>query len=231
MNVLNALPGCTSATLNTWLPVEFDGGSGGFTSYQYLQPWYQAGVVPTSLSERNAPIFGPTPLRVEPDISAVADPSTGFLIGLHQMLPIGLSIWTTTRYGGTSLASPVLAGIIADANQAAGQPLGFINPALYRMDIQDPSSIFDVLPAGNQAVFREDFAGALGSGLTYPSGMNAVGTVQQYRELTFAGPEVYCDGTGNCVSRPQTLTAAPGYDSLTGLGSPGSNFISTLAAF
>ena len=41
-----AFPGCTKSTLGTWLPVSFDGGSGGFTSYNYLQPAYQKGVVP-----------------------------------------------------------------------------------------------------------------------------------------------------------------------------------------
>jgi hypothetical protein len=49
------------------------------------------------------------------------------------------------------------------------------------------------------------------------------------RELYFKGPEVYCDGTGNCAKRPNTLSAAKGYDSLTGLGSPGNGFIAALS--
>lgn len=85
-------------------------------------------------------------MRVVPDISADADPGTGFLIGLHQTLPDGTSEYTTTRYGGTSLASPLLAGMVADADQAAGGPVGFINPTIYGLDQTDPSSIYDVLP-------------------------------------------------------------------------------------
>ena len=34
---------------------------------------------------------------------------------------------------GSSLSAPLLAGIIADAAQQAGRPLGVINPALYQM--------------------------------------------------------------------------------------------------
>jgi subtilase family serine protease len=230
MNLIGDYPGCAASTLNTWLPTGPDGISGGYTSLYYTQPWYQAGVVPTDLSERNAPVFGPVPLRVVPDISLDADPGTGFLIGLHQMLPDGLSVYTTTRYGGTSLASPILAGIVADADQAAGQSLGFINPALYRMDLQDPSSINDILATGLQGNYREDFAGALGIGLNNGT-TYATGTEDSYRELFYSGPETYCDGTGDCYSRTEPLTTGPGYDSLTGLGSPGTNFIGTLAEF
>ncbi len=231
LNVLNAWPGCTASTLGKWLPVTFDGGSGGFTSQYYLQPSYQSGVVPVALSERFAPTYGPVPLRVEPDISLDADPGTGFLIGLHQTFPHGLSLYATTRYGGTSLASPILSGIIADADQEASAPVGFINPAIYQMDTADPSSINDILPAGSQGNVRFDNAGPLAEGLTYPSGVNAFGALETFRELNFTGVEEYCDSTGNCESRPETLAAAPGYDDLTGLGSPGTDFIGTLATF
>ena len=37
------------------------------------------------------------------------------------------------QVGGTSAATPTWAGIIAVANQMAGHPLGFINPALYKV--------------------------------------------------------------------------------------------------
>jgi subtilase family serine protease len=233
MNLVGDLDGCTASTLNTWLPAGPDGISGGFTSFYYTQPWYQAGVVPASLSERNSAIFGPVPLRVDPDISLDADPGTGFLIGLHQLFSFGnseISLYSTTRYGGTSLASPILAGIVADADQAAGQSLGFINPALYRMDLLDPSSINDILPTGLQGNYRSDFAGALGLGLNNGTSY-ATGAVDSYRQLFYSGPETYCDGTGDCYSRTEPLTTGPGYDSLTGLGSPGTDFIGTLAEF
>ncbi|MGA8336115.1 MAG: S53 family peptidase [Solirubrobacteraceae bacterium] len=218
---IQAALGCK---VGKWTAASPDGGSGGYTSYTYVQPSYQAGVVPTSLSERNAPIFGSVPLRVVPDISADADPGTGFLIGLHQTLPDGTSEYTTTRYGGTSLASPLLAGIVADADQAAGAPVGFINPTIYGLDQTDPSSIFDVQAEPSlEGNYRVDFAGPTGLGL------GTSGYATTFRELYYSGLETYCDGSGNCASRPETQSAATGYDSLTGLGSPGTNFVGALA--
>ncbi|MBO0730674.1 MAG: S8/S53 family peptidase [Acidimicrobiaceae bacterium] len=214
------VPGCTGKVLNTWLPVSFDGGSGGYTSYRYLQPPYQAGVVPKSLATRNSPILGPTPTRVVPDISMDADPSTGILMGLHETFPNGAVQFGFTRFGGTSLASPLLAGVIADADQAAGVSLGFINPAIYHLDGTN-GAITDVLPGGHQAQYRVDNANEVIAG--------GVGKIHSFREITYEGTITFCDGTGNCASRPNTLNTATGYDSMTGLGSIGPRFISDLA--
>jgi subtilase family serine protease len=221
-NVVGGIPGCTKSAVGTWLPVTYDGGSGGFTSYDYTQPWYQAGVVPSALALRNEALFGDIPLRVEPDISMDADPSTGFLIGLHETFPNGTVRYGQTRYGGTSLASPILAGVIADADQAAGTPVGFINPAIYKLD-GTAGAIGDIVPGGKQGQIRVDHA------FTYVPG--AKGYVQSFREITYEGAITYCDATGNCATRPNTLTTAPGYDSMTGLGSTGPNFVSDLARF
>ena len=220
-NAVGAFPGCTKKTVNTWLPVSYDGGSGGFTSYNYTQPWYQKSVVPAPLALRNAALRGSTPMRVNPDISMDADPSTGFLIGLHQTFPSGKEQYSLTRYGGTSLASPLLAGVIADADQAAVHPVGFINPAIYRLHTT-PGAIADVQPGGNQGQIRVDHAS------TY-LGPGAKGFLYSFRELTYEGPIVYCDATGNCSSRSNTQSTAKGYDSMTGLGAPGPNFVADLA--
>jgi subtilase family serine protease len=224
-NVVNILPGCTSSTLNTWMPVTYDGGSGGFTSYNYTQPWYQAPIVPSSLSTRNEFIIGPTPARVVPDISMDADPSTGFLIGLTEVFPNGKVGYNQPRYGGTSLASPLMAGVIADVDgilaATGGSDVGFINPAIYRLDLK-PGAISDVLPGGLQAQLRVDHA------FTYLPG--AKGFLTSFRELTYEGVITYCDATGNCATRPNTLSTAKGYDSMTGLGSIGPDFINDLAS-
>jgi subtilase family serine protease len=224
-NVVGELPSCTSKTLNTWLPVTFDGGSGGFTSYNYTQPWYQAPVVPASLSTRNEFIIGPTPARVVPDISMEADPSTGILVGYHQTFPNGKAEYFQSRWGGTSVASPLMAGVIADVNGVAqatgGSDVGFINPAIYRL-ASNPAAIDDVLPGGKQGQLRVDHA------FTYIQ--NGKGLLYSFRELTYEGPITYCDATGNCATRPNTLSTAKGYDSMTGLGSIGPKFIFDLAS-
>jgi subtilase family serine protease len=219
-NVEGGLPGCSASTVNTWLPVSYDGGSGGFTSYDYTEPYYQAPVVPSSLTLRNEALVGPVPTRVEPDISMDADPSTGFLIGLHEIFPNGKDTYGQTRYGGTSLASPLLAGVIADADQAAGTSVGFINPTIYRLDSVS-GAIDDILPGGKQGEYRVDQADSYVGG--------APGLLAQFREITFEGAITYCDETGNCASRPNTLSTAKGFDSMTGLGSIGPNFVSDLA--
>jgi len=225
-NAVGAFPGCKTSKVGTWLPVSLDGASGGFTSYNYTQPWYQAAVVPSSLSYRNEAVDGPTPMRVIPDISLDADPGTGFLIGLHEAFPNGTTHYGQTRYGGTSLASPLLAGVIADVDQASiaagGATVGFLNPAIYRLDATS-GAIQDIVSGGLQADFRTDHADSYIPG--------ASGVVVSFREFAYTGLVSYCDETGNCESRPMTQTVAPGYDSLTGLGSIGPDFVSDLANF
>jgi hypothetical protein len=61
-------------------------------------------------------------------------------------------------------------------------------------------------------------------------GPTAKGVLYSFRELTYSGTITYCDETGNCASRPNTLSTAKGYDSMTGLGSIGRNFITDLAS-
>jgi hypothetical protein len=45
------------------------------------------------------------------------------------------------------------------------------------------------------------------------------------------GPETYCDATGHCMTGSVTITTRPGFDSMTGLGAPGANFVATLAKY
>ncbi len=220
-NAVDALPGCTSKNVNTWLPTSYDGGSGGYTSYEYTQPWYQAPVVPSVLSTRNYT----APDRVVPDISLDADPSTGILVGFHQTFSNGKARYLEDRYGGTSVASPLLAGAVADVDglQAAsgGSDVGFINPTIYRL-VRTPGGITDILPGGKQGQIRVDHA------YTY-LGTGAKGVLHSFRELTYEGPITYCDGAGNCATRDNSLNTAKGYDSMTGLGAPGPKFIADLA--
>jgi subtilase family serine protease len=225
-NLENLLGGCASSNVNTWLFTSLDGASGGFTSYNYSQPWYQAPVVPSSLSFRNENIVGPVPMRVVPDISMDADPSTGLLVGLHMTYPSGKSHYGLTRYGGTSLASPLLAGVIADADQASiaegGSVVGFINPAIYRLSSQK-RAIEDLVHGPKSGQIRYDHADEYVGGAT--------GSLESFRETGYTGKLYYCDATGNCEVRPMTLKAAKGYDDLTGLGSIGPQFVSDLAGF
>jgi subtilase family serine protease len=221
---------CASSTTNCGTAttpagsLAWQAGDGAGTSYTYLQPYYQAGVVPSDLALRNENLFGLQPLRVVPDMSMDADAQSGMLIGLTQTFPDG-TYYDQFKEGGTSLASPMLAGVIADADQAAGQPLGFLNPVLYKAEKQTPSAFNDILAPtspNSAAVIRVDYANGVDVGGGY---------VMSLRAIDYQGPETYCDGTGNCATRPVTNSPGPGFDGLTGLGSVGSKFLYYLSKF
>jgi subtilase family serine protease len=186
-------------------PYYFDGGSGGGTSTQFQQPRYQQGVVPDSLSE-TLPGGGTsaTPMREVPDISAYADPATGMLVGETVLKPSGHGYeFALSRIGGTSVSCPTFAGIEADAQQAAGGPLGFANPAIYYLYGVDKSAFHDVtntpLGPGQLAQVRVNYANP-----NAPKGKK----IYYLRTLGI-------DGEGRA-----TLTATVGYDDATGVGSP-----------
>jgi subtilase family serine protease len=218
-------PGCRGAQkVDTWTPPapgEYLYGGGGGTSYQYPEPSYQEGVVPPVLAARNTSVTG-IANRVEPDISMDGDPTTGMLVGETQEFPDG-TYYDQYRIGGTSLASPLFAGLVADADQAARKPLGFLNPLLYGLD-RSPSSaagaFYDVPAAGKQALVRVDYLDGVDAG---------EGTITTARTLGYEGKEVFCSGTGNCTRQKTAINAFPGFDSMTGLGSPASGLIQELA--
>ncbi len=82
---------------------------------------YQQGVVPGSYGSG----------RQVPDVAMDADSTTGMLVGLTQKFSDG-KYYDEFRLGGTSLASPLFAGMTALAAQHAGGRVGFLNPALYK---------------------------------------------------------------------------------------------------
>ncbi|MBV8446136.1 MAG: hypothetical protein JOZ92_09490 [Candidatus Dormibacteraeota bacterium] len=213
---------CGSATTPEGA-LAFQAGGGGGTSYQYPEPYYQSSVVPFPLAARNALVTGILN-RVEPDISMDADAQTGMLIGLTQTFNNGV-YYDQFKEGGTSLASPLLAGVIADTDAAAGVPLGFLNPTLYKAYAEYPKAFNDIVPQSNPlstATIRVDYANTMN---------NSAGYNISLRQITYEGLEKYCDLTGSCILRDVALTTAPGFDSMTGLGSIGSEFIEELSKF
>jgi subtilase family serine protease len=108
------------------LPGTYQAGSGGGLTALFAQPGYQASVVPAALATDG----GKAPARrVVPDISANA--GSNILIGYTGAVTNG--VYAEVICGGTSASTPLIAGLEADAMQAAGHPLGFANPVLYRL--------------------------------------------------------------------------------------------------
>src|SRR5262249_14459233 len=101
-----------------------------------------------------------------------------------------------------SLSSPLVAGLMALADQAAGHPHGFANPALYAA--AGSGAYRDVTdPAAPVAVVRTNFV----------NGEDA------------AGGLAYVLRTMN---ETLSLDATPGYDDVTGIGTPAAGFIGAL---
>jgi subtilase family serine protease len=222
-------PLCTKPLFGSWLPPAPGAwlyGSGGATSYVYPEPSYQQGVVPLALAKRNRQFTG-IANRVEPDISMDADPTTGMLFGLTQEFPEGVQ-YGEYRIGGTSLASPLLAGVMADADQAAGGALGFMNPLIYELARRSKAGsqvFYDVVPEAKRAAVRVDYA----DGTDEEEGL-----LNSVRTFTYEGPENFCFAEEELEEQECTqnvsLTTARGFDSMTGIGVPGSGFIRALGA-
>lgn len=196
--------GKSTLTNGAWAPVPpaYLYGGGGGTTHIYKEPAYQKGVVPSGLAN----YFGEGPHRVVPDVAMVGDPNTGFLVGQSQTFPDGSVKYSEYRIGGTSLSSPLFAGVVAVADQVHGGPLGFLNPRMYKL--AGTSAFRDVNHgrAVTDAVVRVDFA----------NGYDATdGTTTSLRTLNQTG----------------TIFTRKGYDDVTGVGSPnGVSFLVAMAS-
>ena len=119
---------------------DFNGGAGGGgVSQQFSEPSYQYSLPDSVQQTLNN-------FRGIPDVAYNADPNTPILIYLSFLGPSNAGFYFI---GGTSEGSPQWAGIIADANQLAGHPLGFLNPKLYA--IGEESELFHDIKFGSNA--------------------------------------------------------------------------------
>ena len=189
-----------------WGPAAESGATSGGPSLIWAQPGYQQGVVPTALA--TAPGNRPGLVRSEPDIAAVADLYTGFATGLLSFPKNKPPHFYETPIGGTSMASPLVAGIIADAQQGQSTAFGFTDPVLYKLN--GTPAIYDILPSTSSTpglyrgvVCNVSFCGA-------PS------------LITFD------DQNPNMAGYTGQVTLK-GYDNMTGIGTPhGQVFITAL---
>jgi subtilase family serine protease len=178
-----------------WAPQQdadgpFAGGAGGGVSNLYGQPDYQRGAVPDGLAMGR---------RAVPDVAALADAYTGIAVGFTSQQG-----YVEYSSGGTSAASPIMAGLVADAQQAQGvDRLGFLNTALYEL-IGNPA-MTDVVQVR---------AGVWTSGM-----------------VSFGGVTVPPDRGSYLVdfdTRPQSLQSGPGWDPVTGVGTPNAAFLTAI---
>jgi subtilase family serine protease len=182
------------------MPPAYGSGGGGGTSVLFKQPFYQRGVVPASVAKAN----GSTPMRAVPDIAMEGDANSGLIVGQTQVFPDG-TYWDRYRIGGTSLSSPLMAGVDALVSQAADRPLGFANPFYYKLN--RTKAVYDVVaPKHPFAQVRVDFNNFLDKSDGYL--------------LRLATVDV----------QTSSLHSTPGWDNETGVGTPnGIAFVAALA--
>jgi subtilase family serine protease len=140
-------------------------GGGGVSSFE-KRPWWQPAIP------------GQSTFRMVPDVSAFADPSPGYaIICSHEVQSCGPAPGQSIAFvGGTSAATPLVAGMIALWDQQAKQSglpnPGFVPPLLYSIAAQDPSSFLDITSGGN-AVFSGVSCCAAAPGFDLASGLGS----------------------------------------------------------
>jgi subtilase family serine protease len=181
-----------------WVFAGEDGASGGGPSVNWAQPAYQKGIVPTSM--------GTT--RSAPDLAADADPFTGIDVGLLNLSGKKPKFYEES-IGGTSESSPLVAGMVTAAQQGQSAAFGFINPAIYSMS--GTTAFFDLLPLtdkspaldrGVECDLTEFFNICLGP-----------------KKRRIPSLTTFDDQNPKMKGYTGQVTA-PGYDNMTGLGSP-----------
>ena len=180
-------------------------GAGGFVAYRLSAPRGASTLTPVQYpgtvrsrpeageSDESAPPTTKKIPEVLPDVAMPGDPNTGLRIGETQAFPDG-TYYATFRLGGTSLSSPLFAGVVADAIQYNNGPIGFINPLLYRN--VDTSAITDVLPLPTrESTVRTNFTNDLNKHDGYTTLLQTIGA-------------------------STAIFTGKGYDDMTGVGTP-----------
>lgn len=185
------------------LHLGFQGGAGGGFSILYPKPSFQTGV--------------PGAMRGVPDISMVADAFTG--VEIIQTIGGVLSVGVI---GGTSLSTPMFSGVMAIAAQKAGQPLGQAAPLVYGLsagavtdvtDVSSPNNVTGVVDGS--PVSADSLAAPLENTTSYLSALYNSPFSTRWFVITF--------GTDS------SLTTTPGWDDVTGVGTPnGADFVNAI---
>jgi subtilase family serine protease len=194
-----------SLDAGTWTDLGVDQGAGGGTSLVWGQPAYQKGVVPASMSRVRVGKRIVTD-RTMPDLSADGDSDSGLLTGyIASGTDAHPGPYQTEESAGTSLATPLVAGLVADAQQGQKSAFGFIDPLIYRL--AGTQAFHDILPV-------------------------TASMPQQDRDAWEAGTEGESTGIDVFDSQERAYTrqvTAKGYDTMTGIGTPnGAAFITGL---
>jgi kumamolisin len=125
------------------------GATGGGVSETFALPSYQQSAkVPVSI---NASHFKG---RGVPDVAGDADPASGYEVYVDGHDAV---------FGGTSAVAPLWSALVALINQGRGKPLGYVNPALYKVGAHGFRDITSGTNGGYKAGAGWDACTGLGS--------------------------------------------------------------------
>jgi subtilase family serine protease len=163
---------------NVWNDTELLGSpasGGGGVSTVFPRPFYQNGVKAVVGGQRGTP---------DVSLSAAVDGAALVYLGSFEQSPGFYLI------GGTSEASPLFAGVVAVADQAARHDLGLLNPALYNLAGKRSGGIVDVTKGNNTVTFTQQDKTFTVQGFTakrgydLSSGLGTVDGAQLVKSLT-----------------------------------------------
>jgi subtilase family serine protease len=163
---------------------QFVTGTQSFNAVQYLTPTDYETIV-AGLVEPTAWNFNPTPVvhtgsgsgRADPDVSADADPYTGYLLYSPSFAQAGQPV-LQGGWGGTSFVAPQLNGSTAVIDSALGKRVGFWNPAIYGIALtgsafgRSPFTQLNTAGTGNDNIYYTGNPGQAyneGDGLGVPN--------------------------------------------------------------
>ncbi len=154
-------------------------GTQNFHAVQYLTPIDYQTIVP-GLVEPTAWTFNPTPGvttgygygRAIPDVSADADPETGYLVYSPSFADVDEPVLYVL--GGTSFVAPQLNGSTAVIDSYLGHRVGFWNPVIYAAALSgnSPFTPLDQAGTSNDNIYYTGNPGQpynQGAGLGYPN--------------------------------------------------------------
>ncbi len=140
--------------------------------------WATGGGVSTSFplpdwqKDAKVPLLNGSKGRGVPDVSGDADNNTGYKTRVDGK---------DTVIGGTSAVAPLWAGLIALLNQSIGNPVGYLNPALYTNDAV--RATFHDITSGDNGAYQAGAGWDACTGLGSPNGLALLQALQSPRTV------------------------------------------------
>ena len=158
--------GSPTPTETVWNNSTVSSATGGGVSTFFPLPDYQS-TANVPISTVRAKFAG----RGVPDISACADPQTGYRVFVDG---------TESVMGGTSAVAPLWAGLTALLNEQIGYRVGFINPLLYGTFSQ--SKALNEIVSGTNGAYTAKPGWDACTGLGSPNGQAILDALKQLHE-------------------------------------------------